>query len=84
MLLNATVQHLGCTGCRGAGLGVHGYRVGRARAVRCSILTALGNVCCPCCSQVFLWPIGLMLLALPFLVLSGFNPTVFTLGLYFK
>ncbi len=35
-------------------------------------------------SQVFLWPIGGMLLLLPFSVLSGFNPTIFTLSLFFR
>ena len=33
--------------------------------------------------QVFLWPIGLLLLALPFSILSGFNPARFTLSIYF-
>ncbi len=35
------------------------------------------------CMQVFLWPIGAMLLLLPFAVLSGFNPSIFTLSVYF-
>jgi len=34
-------------------------------------------------TEVFLWPIGLILLALPFAVLTGFNPTRFTLRIYF-
>ncbi|KAG2492622.1 hypothetical protein HYH03_009038 [Edaphochlamys debaryana] len=34
-------------------------------------------------TEVFLWPIGIMLLLLPFAVLSGFNPSVFTLSVYF-
>ena len=33
--------------------------------------------------QVFLWPIGLILLSLPFCILTGFNPTRFTLNIYF-
>nr|BBC28483.1 uncharacterized conserved protein [Eudorina sp. NIES-3984] len=34
-------------------------------------------------TEVFLWPIGVILLLLPFAVLSGFNPSKFTLGIYF-
>ncbi|KAG2426398.1 hypothetical protein HYH02_014825 [Chlamydomonas schloesseri] len=34
-------------------------------------------------TEVFLWPIGAMLLLLPFAVLSGFNPSIFTLSVYF-
>lgn len=34
-------------------------------------------------TEVFLWPIGLIFLAIPFAILSGFNPTRFTLGIYF-
>lgn len=34
-------------------------------------------------TEVFLYPIGLVFMSLPFLVLSGFNPTQFVLGLYF-
>lgn len=33
--------------------------------------------------QVFLWPIGLILLCMPFSLLGGFNPTRFVLGIYF-
>jgi hypothetical protein len=33
--------------------------------------------------QVFLYPIGGILLALPFAVLTGFNPTKFVLKMYF-
>ncbi len=33
--------------------------------------------------QVFLWPIGLILLSIPFFVLAGFNPSRFTLSIYF-
>ena len=35
-------------------------------------------------AQVFLWPCGALLLMLPFAVLFGFNPTRFTLGIYFN
>nr|ADI46868.1 UNC50f [Volvox carteri f. nagariensis] len=35
-------------------------------------------------TEVFLWPIGIVLLLLPFSVLSGFNPSKFTLGIYFQ
>nr|ADI46908.1 UNC50m [Volvox carteri f. nagariensis] len=34
-------------------------------------------------TEVFLWPIGVTLLLLPFAVLSGFNPSRFMLGMYF-
>ncbi|GFR46252.1 hypothetical protein Agub_g7801 [Astrephomene gubernaculifera] len=34
-------------------------------------------------TEVFLWPIGLMLLVLPFSVLSGFNPSIRALSFYF-
>jgi len=34
-------------------------------------------------TEVFLWPIGLIILALPFSVLTGFNATRFTLSIYF-
>nr|BCL66258.1 uncharacterized conserved protein [Volvox reticuliferus] len=34
-------------------------------------------------TEVFLWPFGLMLLLLPFTVLTGFNPSRFNLGVYF-
>ncbi len=34
--------------------------------------------------QVFLWPIALILLAVPLATLTGFNSTRFVLGLYFK
>mmetsp|Transcript_1275 Transcript_1275/g.3836 ORF Transcript_1275/g.3836 Transcript_1275/m.3836 type:complete len:246 (+) Transcript_1275:403-1140(+) len=35
-------------------------------------------------TEVFLWPIALILLVVPFALLIGFNPTRFVLGLYFK
>mmetsp|Transcript_34549 Transcript_34549/g.87356 ORF Transcript_34549/g.87356 Transcript_34549/m.87356 type:complete len:245 (-) Transcript_34549:547-1281(-) len=34
-------------------------------------------------TQVFLWPIGLIFLSIPFAILTGFNPTRFTLSIYF-
>lgn len=34
-------------------------------------------------AQVFLWPIALILIVLPFAVLTGFSPTRFTLNIYF-
>lgn len=34
-------------------------------------------------AQVLLWPIGLILLCLPFALLTGFNPTRFVLSIYF-
>lgn len=34
-------------------------------------------------TEVFLYPIGLLLMSLPFVILSQFNPTIFVLGLYF-
>eukprot|EP00879_Flechtneria_rotunda_P032516 GHRR01035733.1.p1 GENE.GHRR01035733.1~~GHRR01035733.1.p1 ORF type:complete len:176 (+),score=30.00 GHRR01035733.1:30-530(+) len=34
-------------------------------------------------TEVFLWPIGLIVLALPFAVLTGFNPARFVLSIYF-
>jgi len=34
-------------------------------------------------TEVFLWPAGLILLSIPFAVLAGFNPSRFTLSLYF-
>lgn len=34
-------------------------------------------------AQVFLWPIALILVVLPFAVLTGFSPTRFTLNIYF-
>jgi hypothetical protein len=33
--------------------------------------------------QVFLWPIGLIFLAVPFAILTNFNPARFTLSIYF-
>ena len=33
--------------------------------------------------QVFLWPVAGILLCLPFTLLFGFNPTRFTLNIYF-
>jgi hypothetical protein len=33
--------------------------------------------------QVFLWPVGVYAILLPFAVLLGFNPTRFTLNIYF-
>lgn len=39
--------------------------------------------CALCCLQVFLWPVGVIFLALPFAVLTGFNPTRFVLSIYF-
>ena len=36
-----------------------------------------------CALQVFLWPIGVIFLSIPFAILAGFNPTRFTLGIYF-
>ena len=35
------------------------------------------------CSQLFLYPIGAIAVAVPFCVLLGFNPTRFTLSIYF-
>ena len=45
-------------------------------------------VCIVCCLigmmlQVFLWPMAVILLLLPLAILSGFNPTRFTLNIYF-
>lgn len=34
-------------------------------------------------TEVFLWPIGAMFLSIPFAVLAGFNPSIFTLSVYF-
>jgi hypothetical protein len=34
-------------------------------------------------TEVFLWPIGLIFLSIPFAVLTNFNPTRFTLSIYF-
>lgn len=34
-------------------------------------------------TEVFLWPIGLIIISLPFAVLTGFNPARFTLSIYF-
>ena len=34
-------------------------------------------------TELFLYPIGLLLVATPFSMLAGFNPSRFTLGLYF-
>ncbi|MEW5315733.1 MAG: hypothetical protein WDW38_007140 [Sanguina aurantia] len=34
-------------------------------------------------TEVFLWPIGAIFLCIPFAILSGFNPTAFTLSIYF-
>ncbi|KAF5841766.1 UNC-50 family protein [Dunaliella salina] len=34
-------------------------------------------------TEVFLWPIGLIMLCIPFMVLTGFNPARFTLSIYF-
>ncbi|KAJ9522064.1 hypothetical protein QJQ45_005109 [Haematococcus lacustris] len=34
-------------------------------------------------TEVFLWPIALILVAMPFALVSGFNPCRFTLGIYF-
>lgn len=33
--------------------------------------------------QVFLWPVAVIVLMLPLCILSGFNPTRFTLNIYF-
>lgn len=46
-------------------------------------MLSLADALCCFCVQVFLWPIGAMLLLLPFAVLSGFNPSIFTLSVYF-
>nr|BCL66126.1 uncharacterized conserved protein [Volvox africanus] len=35
-------------------------------------------------TEVFLWPVGVMLLLLPFAVLTGFNPSRFVLNMYFR
>lgn len=35
-------------------------------------------------TEVFLWPIALILLLLPLCILTGFNPTRFTLSIYFR
>ncbi len=37
----------------------------------------------PAAPQVFLWPIGLIFLVMPFSILAGFNPARFTLSIYF-
>lgn len=34
-------------------------------------------------TEVFLWPVAAMILIVPFTLLSGFNPTRFTLNIYF-
>mmetsp|Transcript_39010 Transcript_39010/g.69889 ORF Transcript_39010/g.69889 Transcript_39010/m.69889 type:complete len:255 (-) Transcript_39010:145-909(-) len=34
-------------------------------------------------TEVFLWPVGALLFMIPFSLISGFNPTIFTLGIYF-
>ena len=34
-------------------------------------------------TEVFLWPVAAILLVVPFAVLAGFNPTRFTLNIYF-
>lgn len=34
-------------------------------------------------TEVFLWPIAMLLLSIPFSLLFGFNPSCFTLALYF-
>eukprot|EP00798_Chlamydomonas_sp_ICE-L_P023168 gene23166-30376_t len=34
-------------------------------------------------TEVFLWPVGAIFLATPFAILAGFNPTRFTLSIYF-
>jgi UNC-50 family len=34
-------------------------------------------------TEVFLWPVPCFVLMLPFLILTGFNPTRFALGLFF-
>lgn len=35
-------------------------------------------------TEVFLWPIGLICVALPLAILVGFNPTRFVLSIYFS
>ena len=34
-------------------------------------------------AQVFLWPVAAIVLVAPFAVLAGFNPSRFTLNIYF-
>ena len=34
-------------------------------------------------TEVFLWPVAAILVVVPFAVLAGFNPTRFTLNIYF-
>jgi len=34
-------------------------------------------------AQVFLWPVGLLAMSIPAAIIAGFNPSRFTLGLYF-
>jgi hypothetical protein len=34
-------------------------------------------------TELFLWPIPMFVMLLPFLILSGFNPSRFILGLFF-
>jgi hypothetical protein len=46
-------------------------------------LTRPAALCCVFV-QVFLWPVGVIFLALPFAVLTGFNPTRFVLNIYFR
>jgi hypothetical protein len=36
-----------------------------------------------CLLQVFLWPVAAIVLVVPFAVLAGFNPSRFTLNIYF-
>ena len=35
-------------------------------------------------TELFLWPIPIFVLLLPLLILSGFNPSRFVLGLFFS
>jgi hypothetical protein len=48
-------------------------------------LTFLGYAALPFIdnSQVFLWPMAIVLAIVPFAILGGFNPTRFTLAIYF-
>lgn len=51
-----------------------------------SYLTFLGYSALPFLerTEVFLWPVGLVGVALPFALLARFNPTRFVLGIYFR
>ena len=35
-------------------------------------------------TELFLYPVGAIVLALPFSILSGFNPTKFVISIYFS